>query len=316
MIGPIKDLFFRRMKSLKGQIPDYYNYVLTQTIRHKLIGTILDHRYQKKDPIYSAIDQEYDELEEWIIMLEREFGKNISNEYIPDKKIQDFLFKCELEEFLTAIELLLTLKFSNMNHFYDDYGRLQATFSSLITKINSIFKIDKIGYEIIPVGLENLPFIVVPFNSQYLHLETIKQPIDLMYNEEFKGALNEFQKALDKYRINDFENAIINANKSYESTLKSILIFKKITFDEGKDKLPQLIDKVKSANIIDSTLETVFKSFWPVLKNGPNNIRNLSGIAHGQGIDVKKVEKTYADFVLRTVGTYIVFLIERFKETK
>jgi len=300
------------MKALKGELPEYYSYKLTNEIRHKIIGNILDHRYLRNNPF----GRNYDELEEFVILLERELGRSISDEYLTEKKIQDFLFNSTSEEFLTAIELLIALKVSNMHKFHDDYHYLQENISSFISKVNSIFKIDKIGYEIVPAGLEDLPFIVVPFNSKYLYLETIKQPMILMFDEDFKGPLNEFQKALDKYKINDFEGAIINANKSYESTVKTILDFKKIDYNEKKDKIPQLIDKLKDSDLIDSTLISVFSSFWPVLKNGPNNIRNLSGIAHGQGKEIKKIEKTYADFVLRTVGTYIVFLIERFKETK
>lgn len=308
MLGPIKDLFFRRMKSLNGELPDYYTYELSQTIRHKIIGTILDHRYYKEG--FATLMSAYDEVHEFIIMLEREFGKNLSNEYDAYKKIQDFLFKCSTDEFLTSIEVLVTLKHNNMNRFGDN------SLFSFIQKVNEIFKIDKIGYEIVPAGLDRLPFIIIPYNSQYLHLETIKKPLSLMHDEDFKGALNEFEEALDEYRKEQYKDAIHKANKSYESTLKTILDLQKVAYDEARDKIPQLVLKIKNnANIIDSNLQSTFDSFWSVLQNGPPTIRNQPGIGHGQGLDIKDIEKSYADFVLRLTGTYIVFLIERYKET-
>lgn len=311
MLTPIKDLFFRRMKFLKGEYPDYYAYSLGKEIRHKIVGSILDYNYTRVFPF-----SPYDEVDELVILLERELGRNISASYNSNSKLQEFLFSCSEEEFLSVIEILLSLKTTNFQRFSDDWHKLQQSVPTFIERINAFFKIDKIGYEIVPAGLDKLPFIIVPYNSKYLHLETIKLPMELMHAEDFKGALDEFQKSLEKYRKDDHEGAIIEASNSYESTLKTILQLKKIAYDEKKDKIPHLIEKIKSAGIMDSTLESTFKSFWPVLQNGPNNVRNLAGVAHGQGKDIKVFQKTYADFVMRTVGTYVVFLIERYQETR
>jgi hypothetical protein len=182
-------------------------------------------------------------------------------------------------------------------------------------KINEIFRIDRIGYEIVPVSLPKLPYIIVPFNSQYLYAETIRYPMSLMYDAKFLGPLNEFEKALDDYRNEKYDDTIHKANKSYESTLKTILTLKDIDY-EPHDKLPKLVEKIRNeSDIIDNKLVSTFNSFWSVLQNGPPTIRNMEGVGHGQGIDIKKIEKSYADFVLRMAGTYIVFLIERYNET-
>ena len=288
------------MKSLRGEIPDFYNYELNDQIRHKIIGTAFDH-----------INSE-PELYELVRLLERDLGRNISEERLLEKKIQDFLFKSTRDEFLTAIELLIAIKFKNRVHYPSDDDNLK----SLIRTINSIFKIDKIGYEIVPAGLEDLPFIVVPYNSQYLHLETIKKPMSLMYDEDFKGPLNEFESALDKYRKSDYKDAIIGATKAYEGTLKKILQLKQIHYDSKVDKIPDFVSKIKSTLITDPNRPIQFNAVWEVLKSGPNTIRNQEDVGHGSPDEVTKIEKSYTDLVLRLVGTYIVFLIERYRETK
>jgi len=193
----------------------------------------------------------------------------------------------------------------------------EEEFKDFIEKINEIFRVDKIGYQIVPVSLPKLPYIIVPFSSEYLYIETIRYPMSLMHDANFRGPLDEFERALDDYRYEKYEDTIHKANKAYESTLKTILKLKEIEHDPNKDnKIPKLVEKIrKESNIITKELQSTFDSFWSVLQNGAPTIRNMEGVAHGQGIDVKKMEKSYADFVLRLTGTYIVFLIERYTET-
>jgi hypothetical protein len=313
MLYPIKDLLFRRMKRLKGEIPDYYSYKLNEKVRHKLIGTILDFE----------VRGEFDDL---VIHIERELGKNISSEYSSSAKIQDFMFNCPEDEFLSIIEILISIKFSNYkNAVYHDRNSypssktisLRKNVQSFINTINKTFKVDKIGYEIVPASLPNLPYIIVPFNSKYLYVETIKEPMSLLYDAKFEGPLNEFELALDDYRNEKYEDTIHKSNKSYESTLKTILDLKKIDFNPSKEKIPQLVQKIQDeTDIIDSSFRDIVNPFMSILKKGPNIIRNMEGIGHGQGMDVKEMEKSYANFVLRLTGTYIVFLIERYNETK
>ncbi|MBI5046516.1 hypothetical protein HZC07_02170 [Candidatus Micrarchaeota archaeon] len=310
MFEPIENLFIRRMKKLKGEIPDYYSYELSTETRHKIIGYILDANFSYSG---SYAGSGYDELDEIVVAIERELGRSISSRVLSHDKIQGFMFECNTEEFLSSLEIVCKIKIRNSLQYGNRYSNLATNTVTLIESTNKIFKLDKIGYNIVPVGLEDLPMIIVPFDSQYLLIETIKRPRSLLYSKKFDGPLNEFETALDKYRGEDYDSAIIEATNAYESTLKAILTKKNVSFDEKVDKIPQLLDKVMGCTDINPTLKSTFTSFWPVLKNGPNNIRNLSGNAHGQGLDIKKAKQEYADFVLRTVGTYIIFLIERFE---
>lgn len=307
----IPDLFFRRMKSLKGEFKEYYTYEISSDVRYKL-GLIFT-KCSKEDS------------KEIVFNMELALGKPLYKTNNLKDRFNHFILESETEELISLIETSLSVKYKNYlkNKTYygspvyqDDY--LEKSYKNdleyLIENINKIFKIEKIGYEIVPAGLENLPFMVVPFNSKYLYLETIHKPMKLMYDEDFKGALNEFEMALNEYGNNNYKKAIHFANNSYESVLKTILDKTETEYTKY-DNIPKLIDKIKDkTGIIDSSLTSSFDSCWNVLKNGPNTIRNQEGIGHGQGNDIKKVDKSYAEFVLRLVGTYVVFLIERFNE--
>jgi len=249
------------------------------------------------------------------------------------------LKSCSTDEFLSAIEILISVKFNDDPLYrmlaegsklkrpstgevferspHPEIAKKEEKFKDFIEKINEIFRVDKIGYQIVPVSLPKLPYIVVPFNSEYLYIETVRYSMSLMHDANFMGPLNEFERALDDYRNGKYEDTIHKANKAYESTLKTILNLKQIEFNPAKEKIPQLVQKIQDeTDIIDSSIRDLINPFMSVLKKGPNIIRNMEGIGHGQGIDVKEMEKSYANFVLRLTGTYIVFLIERYDETK
>ncbi len=329
MLYPIKDLFFRRMERLKGDVPDYYSYELDDKIRHKIIGTIMDYKLNRSQ-VYSVrmIGRDYemkDELENLNAHVERELGRNISQKRGASQRISNFMFNCSDEEFLSTIEILVSLKFNNYQEIKrraayplsEDVDVFRDNLKSFVNAVNEVFRIDKFGYEIVPVSLPKLPYIIVPFNSKYLYVETIREPLSLMHNAKFKGPLNEFEKALDDYRNEKYGDSIHKANKAYESTLKTILELKKIEFNPAKEKIPQLVQKIQDeTDIIDSSLRDLVNPFMSVLKKGQNIIRNMEGIGHGQGMNVKEMEKSYADFILRLTGTYIVFIIERYNETK
>jgi len=188
-----------------------------------------------------------------------------------------------------------------------------------INIINKIFQIEKVGYEISIIEGQtetDVPILVVPFESKYLHDETVQKTRILFHNYEFDGALNEFEKALDDLRFEKYEDCIHKLSKAYESTLKTILDKKTVSYSKD-ERIFSLVTKVRTAlKLDDPSLNTLFERMWPVLEQGPNVIRNFEGIGHGQGTSIKNYEKSYADFVLHLTGTYIVFLLERYGEIK
>ena len=188
---------------------------------------------------------------------------------------------------------------------------------SFIDGLSKLFDIYNIGYKIVEIDLDELHYIIIPIESEYLYEETIRKPMLLMKVNEFEGALDEFELALDEYRNGPpYDNCIINASKAFESVMKTILSLYGITGHEG-DSAKQLVNNIKeNTNLINPSLNTYFSSVWNSLEHGPTVIRNLAKVAHGQGMYVQKdLTKSYADFVLNTVGVFIVFLIERYKDS-
>lgn len=295
MLGPFKDLY--TTKQSRGELPDYYTEKIERTVRTKILLYYLDD--------YGHILQD----DTWRRYCNRELNTTACNE----SDFHDYLLTCDSEEFLSALQILFTAGLES----YD--GNIRNGLMQFINKINKIFQIEKVGYEISIISNLNqtdVPILIVPVDSKYLYDETIQKTRVLLNNFEFDGALNEFDKALDDLRFEKFEDCIHKSGKSYESTLKTILDKKQISYNK-EDNIFSLVTKVRDAcKLGDPSLNTLFERFWSALGQGPNVIRNFEGIGHGQGANIKNYEKSYANFVLHLTGTYIVFLLERYEEVK
>lgn len=101
----------------------------------------------------------------------------------------------------------------------------ESRLNNTINDINEIFRIDKIGYEIVNER-------IIRKDSEFLQEQVIKNTITLLHTNDFKGPHEEFQKALDHYMKKEYKDTIQEANNSFESTMKSIITKRNITFKQ------------------------------------------------------------------------------------
>jgi hypothetical protein len=140
----------------------------------------------------------------------------------------------------------------------------------------------------------------------------VSKPLTLLINEEFKGATEEFTKAIYCYTKNDYENCILEACKAFESTIKSILDNRNVTYDPNA-RLQVLIAALKTEGLFDSYLDSFSNNLIAILNSSVNTVRNrLSG--HGDGLETNEVERSYSSFALNLSGSCIVFLLDKYYE--
>jgi hypothetical protein len=309
MLGkPAENLFHRRVDNTKESLP--YKEEIDKTAKERIVREILLNIHTIT---YRFHDKVVDEENHFLALLYREFPTAVLVSKNERENIDSILRSFSTKELLSAIELYIKTKIWS----YNEQGTGQDfDIIEVMDSINSIFRIEKLGYELVQSTLDDVPFMIIPFKSKYLHNETIVKTVVLLSEEGFQGALEEFEKALQKLRVDDYPDTCVLATRAYESTLKTIIEKKGQSYSPETDKIPQLVEKVRSIGIIPPQVQTNFDSFWGVLKTGPNNIRNLEGVAHGQGQKIQAPEKAFAEFVIHIAGSYIVFLIERYKETK
>ena len=171
MLGPFKDLYHRKMKQSRGELPDYYTQKIEETVRLK----ILMHYFDDYGFILSN--------DSWKRYCQRELNHKITD----DSGFHKYLLTCDAEEFLSALQIIFIAGLES----YD--SQVRYGLNQFIDKINKIFQIEKVGYEISIIPNTNqtdIPILIVPFDSKYLYDETIQKTRILLNNFEFDGALN------------------------------------------------------------------------------------------------------------------------------
>ena len=146
-----------------------------------------------------------------------------------------------------------------------------------------------------------------------IHRELVKPALGLLHQEGFGGAVSEFQSAHEHYRHARYGDAITQANNAFESTMKCVLEQIGHSFDKDRDTASKLIDHCIDAKVMPQSFESSLNAVSQVLKSSLPSIRSKMG-AHGAGLEPKDVDKSYAELALHLAATYIVFLVERYRE--
>ena len=297
------NLFGQKEKIDKKDYFDYDN--ISKETRQK-VSYVIQVNFLTNDPVLSQVGN-------LLNLLRYEIKKckgiiSINDEDPVEISINSWLRDCSVIDFLRTIEISLSILNGDLGHIKKYLPDCQERLKETAQEINDIFDIAKIGYQIV----ENR---IVRRDSEYLHRETTKKAVSLLKNNSFEGPLEEFEKALSKYSQGDYSGAIYEANKAYESTMKSILTELNISFEE-KYAAARLVGLLYENQLLspimqsfNSNLNETLKS---LLKTLPTLRNNMGG--HGQGKDPKNVSKSYAEFALHICGSFIVFLIHRYEE--
>lgn len=305
----INYLFSGRYFGIKNE--NIYFDDLNDKIRYQIIRTILDYRSNDN------------ELEKLIRLMEIEIGKDIPSRNTPVNKIKDFLSECSVEEFFTTLEIIISLKYDwylvsvmfDRSHVINSTGAVikipnhelnkrEEHFNSFIDNIDSIFKINNIKYEIVPVGFKRLPYLITP----HISMETIKKSMSLLSNNGFEDTLSKFEKALAEYEKKNYEKSIVNITESFESALKIVLNKENVEFKNLN--MHELAKKVQyKLNSMNKPLDFSLDFILALLANKLNAVKDLFKVSELE-ISIDQIER-YTEFVLGTAGIYITYLIKK-----
>ncbi|MDA8227225.1 MAG: abortive infection family protein [Desulfitobacterium hafniense] len=221
--------------------------------------------------------------------------------------LNDLLMNYEIEDVLDFLDILIANFNSEILTLtrYSEIQQLTNYKNYFIKSLNETFQHNKLGFQV-----EN--DVIVTKESDFLHQEVVVKPLTLLANEDFKGALEEFTKAIDFYTKGDNENAILESCKAYESTIKSILDKLEVAYVRGAN-IPSLLALLKNNHIFDAFLDNMYSSLNSILSSGVNSIRNNQS-GHGDGSTINEVERSYASLAINLAGSNIVFLIDRYYE--
>jgi len=189
---------------------------------------------------------------------------------------------------------------------YDDAGAKQEP-DDAIDELNKRFKEHGVGYQY--VGGE-----IIKVDSQYIHAEVVRPALFLLQQTGFDGASEEFLKAHEHYRKGRNKEAISEALKAFESTMKSICASMDWTVSPNATAKP-LLDVCFSNGLIPQALTSQFNSLRTTLESGLPTVSNKLA-RHGQGQNKVVVPDYIAAYALHLTATNIVFLVESYMKLK
>lgn len=240
----------------------------------------------------------------------KEFGLYDVEGYDSQDKIETILQSGSTVDVLDLIDLLFSnlniiLKSINKQGFLNDgEKKFKARIEYSLEEVNYRFKQNDLGFQIIEGQL-------VKMENEFVHNEIIKPAISLLYEKGFKTASEEFLEAHKHYREGDYEEAIVDAERAFESTMKIICHNKHFAY---KDNFPakKLISVLLDNQFIPLYLQTHFSQLCNTLENGLPTVRNKNG-SHGQGVAEIVIPEYIAKYALNLCATNIVFLVEIYK---
>lgn len=290
----VTDLFSKRQKRLRGGGPDVYVYdKLPMPLRiqmlymlNELIGD--EHEFYKS---FSTCNQ----IVHYVVKtLRLEYGKHhIATDPENDDYHELLLFlrkEEDIERVMDAIELII-----NQAREYPGYDEQCRDF---INDLNIRFREHGVGYELINGE-------IIRIDSRFHHAVVVKPAIQFLNQPGFEGAQQEFILAYEHYRHGRYKEALNEALKTFESTMRAICTIrgwdcastsgsrKLIVILQGRELFPAYYESHLSALVN--------------LMEGLATLRNKES-AHGQGAEIRPVKDDVVAYALHMTASAVVML--------
>jgi len=305
----IFDLFSKRQKKLRGEVPDVYTYdKIPQPLKVQIIHiwreTLGDER--NYDEGYVGTHRAYKFIVETLC---REYGlfslpgaKDYGERHYLSELANYLLQQQDAEKALDAVEL----SFRFIHRLTRDYNYLHRRDASegadaALEELNARFREHGVGYQFADGE-------IVRVDSQLLHDEAVKPALALLRAAEYAGAQAEFLKAHEHYRHGRTKEALSECLKALESVMKAICAKRHWKHDPNATS-KALIQVLFDKGLIPSFWQQHFSALRSTLESGVPTARNKLG-GHGQGTRVVLVPEHLVAYVLHLTASAIVFLVE------
>jgi hypothetical protein len=228
----------------------------------------------------------------------------------PPERCVQYLMGADTDGALDIIELSFRAIDRGARKFIEyelERARVTQDADDAIEELNGRFREHGVGYQYVSGR-------IVRVDSQFLHAETVKPALALLNESGFTGPAQEFMRAFDHHRKGDNKEAIAEALKAFESTMKSICAARKWPYGP-KDTAKPLMDILFQNGLVPPDMESHFAGLRSALESGLPTLANRTS-RHGQGATPVEIPLHFAAYALHLVASNIVFLIECHKAKK
>lgn len=319
----IVDLFSKRQKRLRGEVPDVYRYdALPQPFRAQIVHIMAEtwevlHDHLQVPPCEVL----YHEIAETLC---HEYGLLDVDDFLPSEELNEpyppliryFLGIRDIEKALDVVQLGFatisgaSLRYSAVAVPSDWEGSAESWCAAQTTKadraaseavaeLNYRFHEHRVGYQFESGN-------IIRVDSQLIHKEVVTPCLTLLSGDSYSGAQDEFLRGHQHYREGNTKEAMTECVKAFESVMKTICGKRKWKYDD-RATAKTLIGVCLDHELIPPFWQDHFTSLQNLLQVGV--ARNKLS-AHGQGAEPVEVPRHLAAFVLHMTAASILFLAE------
>jgi len=225
-----------------------------------------------------------------------------------DSRCQNYLLGADTLGALDMIELTFKgidgiVRAQNWCH---SVSGVTQTPDDAIAELNARFREHGVGYQF-SNGM------LVRIDSELIHAEVVKPALSLLSEPGFEGAQQEFLNAHDHYRHGKAKEAMGEALKALESTMKAICSARGWTLP-SRATASALIGIMKEKGIFPPELESHLSGLRSAMESGLPTVSNPN--RHGQGATPVDVAPHVVAYALHLCASNIVFLVEAHKAKK
>lgn len=303
---PIFEIFSKRQKRLRGEVPDMYQYdTIPPQLRVQIIY-IWEDAYGPYNPIYGS-STVYEGIYN---KLCRAYGEaNLSGQDdSPVEEVYNFFQDTkDIEKVVDVIEISFRYidKYVR-NNAAQFYGR-RISPDEAIDQLNHRFQEHGVGYQ-----YESGKIIRV--DSQWIHSEVVKPALSMLSDSMYKGANEEFLKAHEHYRTQRYKECMNECLKAFESCIKAICTKRRWAYNKT-GTINHLIGIVFDQGLIPTFMQSHFSGLRSTLEAGVPTARNRQS-GHGQGANIIAVPEYMAAYALHLTASNILFLAKADDEMK
>ena len=225
---PIFDIFSKRQKKLRGDVPDVYSYdALPEPLKVQIVHILLGALGTPQEYYSSAKydDNKIRNTYKFIVdVLCREYGvfrlrgdhHDHGERMYLEELVNFFLQEKNVERSLDVVELCFgVIDQGTRDWTYMRRPNASGVADDALREINERFQEHSVGY-----CFQNGRIIRI--DSQLIHSEVVKPALTLLSGKQYAGAQQEFLNAHEHYRAGKAKEALNECLKAFESTMKTV----------------------------------------------------------------------------------------------
>lgn len=302
----IINLFSKRQKKSRGEVPDVYQYKeIPEPLRVQIIH-IIDETTNIHTRTPSGYTHGAQEAFKAIVQaLRREYGVfklygRVNDDYA---ELTDFfLNEKETEKALDVVELCFRWINTHIRTSPHEYLHPSQSPDEAIDELNNRFKEHGVGYQFEQGS-------IIRIDSELLHAEVVRPLLAAMAAKPFVPALSEFQSAHEHYRHKRYKECLNDCLKAFESTMKAVCAKRGWPVDPKATASP-LVQALFDNQFFPAYLQTQMSALRTLLESGTPTIRNKNS-GHGQGTSIIEVPESLASYCIHMTATNLLFIVAR-----